>query len=278
MAPSGACYDRGRHGWSVERLDAGRFIGIIANRARADRESPLDFRRPFDRKAARWRSATPRTMTRELNVSGGVNNPGRSHVLDPEARDGNEETIGLMRFRGSPVGWVVAFAFVALACRSQGGSSGLMTISLTQAELQARVAPKFPVTIAKPLVTVTLENPKVLLPEGRDRIGLAVDIRVKLPLGKSVSGKAAALGVPRYDGASRAFYFADPTIETFEVEGMNPEHEQLVRSLVQAAAATTLERVPIYHLDHNYKQIAAAAILKETAVRNSALHLSLGLP
>jgi Protein of unknown function (DUF1439) len=175
---------------------------------------------------------------------------------------------------------LVATGLLALSCRSGSGCSAATypTIVLTRDELQAKVAPKFPVTIEKPFVTVTLENPTVLLPEGGDRVGLQLDAKVKLPLLEPFVGKAATTGKPSYDPTAKAIYFRELRVEKLELPGLKPEHEELARMATESVAAATLSTLPVYELDHNAKETVASLILKEVVVKAGAVHLTLGPP
>lgn len=178
------------------------------------------------------------------------------------------------------VAGLVVVASMHLACRSERPDTPgvLEEIALSQPELQARVAPKFPVSVRRSVVTLNLANPKVMLPEGADRIGIELDVNVTIPLLAPIAGKAAVTGALRYDASSRSFFLQDASLDKLDVGGLKPEHTELVRKAVETLARATLENFPIYRLNHNFQEAVAAAILKKAVVRDGALRLSLGLP
>jgi hypothetical protein len=166
------------------------------------------------------------------------------------------------------------------ACRNSDRHSSLTTktVTLTQAQLQSRIGRRFPVTVTKSAVSVTFENPKVILADGSDRIGIDLDVRLKVPLGPVVSGAAAITGDLRYEPSARAFFFRDPEIEKLEIQGLKAEHDQVARKAAQAVAAATLNAIPIYELDHSMTEFAASVMLREVRVKDGVLHISAGLP
>ena len=165
-------------------------------------------------------------------------------------------------------------------CWRSGGSNSLtpQTVTLTQPQLQARIAPRFPVTVSRSVATVSLENPKVLLLEGSDRIGIELDARVRFPLGKPLAGTAAITGELGYEPSAGAFLFRNPRVDKLDLAGIRPEHDEPARKAAEAVAVATLNAIPLYELNHSMTEFAASVMLRDVTVRNGALHVSVVLP
>jgi hypothetical protein len=165
-------------------------------------------------------------------------------------------------------------------CRRSGGSRSLIpqTFTLTQPQLQGRIAPRFPVTLTKSVATVSLENPKVLLRDGSGRIGIELDARVWLPLGQPLAGTAAITGELGYEPSAGAFHFRNPRIDKLDLAGIRPEHDDLARKAAEAVAMATLNAIPVYELNHSMTEFAASVMLRDVTVKNGALHVSVALP
>src|SRR5436190_10910699 len=71
-------------------------------------------------------------------------------------------------------------------------------LDIEQAELQARLAPRFPTHHCKLLIArLELANPLVVLAEGEDRIGFTADAKVTLGT-RERTGRVGFSGRPRY--------------------------------------------------------------------------------
>jgi Protein of unknown function (DUF1439) len=160
-----------------------------------------------------------------------------------------------------------------------GCASASITITRTQADLQESVAKRFPVTTEKRLVTVTFRDPKVLLQDGDDRIGLDVETEIRFPFGAPVTGRVASLGRLSYDPSAKAFYFREPIVERLEFPGIEGDRNAIARAALEAVAKPTLESIPVYTLEgRTLKETTAAYLLTEVFVREGKLHLKLGQP
>ncbi len=169
---------------------------------------------------------------------------------------------------------LVASLLVAPGCAKRE-----VVVTLTRGEIQEWVEPRFPVSKLAYLVLVTLRDPKVVLPDGTDRIGIELNVDVKIPLLAALSGKIAASGTPRYEGGTKAFYLERPSVERVEINGLKPEHEPKARAAIEKLATELLATRPIYELKgRNLKEVTASYVLRDVLIRDGKLQATLALP
>jgi len=160
-----------------------------------------------------------------------------------------------------------------------GCQSGETVVTLTRDEIQARVAPRFPITKNWLVVNVVLREPEVFLPEGTNQIGINMLVEVNIPLLKTISGHLKATAVPRYDAESKSFYLDQATIERLDLPELMPELQAKARSAIETIARQELAKQPIYELKgRNLKEMSAAYTLREVQVRDGKLRATFSLP
>lgn len=179
--------------------------------------------------------------------------------------------------RRSSKTWLIlllAFLVTIVGCKS-----GETVVTLTRDEIQARVAPRFPITKNWLVVNIVLREPEIFLPEGANQIGINMLVDVNVPLLKTISGHLKATAVPRYDTESKSFYLDQATVERLDLPGLMPELQDKARSAVESMARQELGKHPIYELKgRSLKEITAAYALKEVQVRDGKLRATFALP
>jgi len=173
--------------------------------------------------------------------------------------------------------WLI-LALVLLAT-IVGCNSNEVAVTLTRDEIQARVAPRFPITKNWLVVNIVLREPEIFLPEGANQIGINMLVEVNVPLLKTISGHLKATAVPRYDAEFKSFYLDQATVERLDLPGLMPELEAKARSSIETMARQEFAKHPIYELKgRNLKEITAAYTLKEVQVRDGKLRAIFALP
>lgn len=181
-----------------------------------------------------------------------------------------------MNIRTSKIWLILSLAILLaiVACNSNE-----VTVTLTRDEIQARVAPRFPITKNWLVVNIVLREPEIFLPEDANQIGINMLVDVNVPLLKTISGHLKATAVPRYDAESRSFYLDQATVERLDLPGLMPELQDKARSAVESMARQELGKHPIYELKgRNLKEITAAYSLREVQVRDGKLRAIFALP
>ncbi len=168
---------------------------------------------------------------------------------------------------------------VATICIGCQNASPSITISVNRHELQERLDQRFPISRKTVLIDVTLRDPEVILSEGSDRIGVALDLAGSLPLLGAVGGNVGVSGLISYRQETKQFFFHELRIDALEIKGIHAGIVATVRNAVEAAAHLALAELPVYTLDQRtFREIAAERVLKSVRVRDGKLYLELGLP
>ena len=128
---------------------------------------------------------------------------------------------------------------------------------------------------------VTLDNARIDLVEGADRIAGGVDVAVRMKLGSRelfVSGAADVSGGVRYDADQRAFFLEDPVVEELHIPGVLERHANRANSAISAALGEFYRTRPIYVLEADTAaKSAARMLLKHVEVKDEHLVVTLRL-
>ena len=164
----------------------------------------------------------------------------------------------------------VALATCGVVSRMSNGH-----LDIEQAELQARIAPRFPTHHCKiVIVCLDLSNPVVVLTEGEDRIGLDVDAKVRLA-GQERSGRVGFSGRPRYVPAEGQLFLDDLQITTLEMAGLRDDYAEIVKKHGPSLMNGQLQSRPIYTLDTATTKGALAKLtVRDVKVVNGKLRIS----
>ncbi|MCA9805468.1 MAG: hypothetical protein KC777_26035 [Cyanobacteria bacterium HKST-UBA02] len=176
---------------------------------------------------------------------------------------------------------------------------GIHEVTMTQAELQAKIDARMPHTTKS---GVTVDN--VRLDLSNDKIGISMDARAT-KLGTSYSMSGATTGTLTYNGHEGSFYFVPDTLQITNLQAdggsvgdkvgsfidkwvdskkindnkseIMAKAEEMAQSLAQKSAETVLSRVPVYTLPDDFKGNVVRVFLKDVEVKNGTViaHLSL---
>lgn len=184
----------------------------------------------------------------------------------------------LNRRRPVGAGWALAVgaacaAAVLAGCGVVARLSGHLDID--QAELQSRIAARFPTHHCKLLLAcVDLSNPVVMLKEGDDRIGFTADVSVVLGW-QQRNGRIGLSGRPRYVPQDGQLFLDDLQIDTFSLDGLPAAYAELVRLRGPDAARSALASHPLYTIDTGTaKGLLAKQTVKDVKVVNGKLRVS----
>jgi hypothetical protein len=173
---------------------------------------------------------------------------------------------------------------VVLAAAAGGAAwyllrGGTFTITLTQAELEQQLGKRFPLRKKYlELVDVAYENPRVVLTDGSDVIGIGVDARVAVPLKGDVVGGADIRTKLAYDAERTALVLHEPKLEKVQLPGVDAKLLDGVRAVANSLVSEQLPGIPVYTLKpSDAKRTIARAVLKSVTVRDGQVVLELGL-
>ncbi|MEK7412327.1 MAG: DUF1439 domain-containing protein [Planctomycetota bacterium] len=153
---------------------------------------------------------------------------------------------------------------------------------ITAGEIQAGLNAKLPYTRSYFFVfEVTLDNPRVTLVDGSEKIKAGLDIVLNIHIGnekKPLSGSVDVASGVRYDPETHQFFLIDPVIERLAVQGIPEKYEQKVGEALTKALSEYYQSHPVYTLKGtDLKQAAARLLLKKVVVIDQALVVTLGL-
>lgn len=149
-------------------------------------------------------------------------------------------------------------------------------LELGQAELQRGLERLFPVSKNDPLISIFLRDPRILLQNGRERIGLRADMVAEMPGGVTASGDVAVDGKLRYEARGGAFYLDQARIGTLHIEGVPQSYTEQIRAAVEPIVRELLATNPIYTIGGDDRASALASQqIKSVTVRNGKVFVEL---
>lgn len=177
--------------------------------------------------------------------------------------------------RRLPHAAIALLAAVVLAGCGYLGAMAQGHLDIEQAELQARIATRFPVRNCKLVIAcLDLSNPVVVLREGEDRLGLDADVRLLLGT-RERTGRIGLSGRPRYVQNDGQLFLDDLQITTLELAGFPPEYAELVKANGAVLARQALQSHPVYRLESSTAKGAfAKQAVRDVKVVNGKLRVS----
>ena len=174
----------------------------------------------------------------------------------------------------------VCIALLAAAALTGCGPLGPLAsghLDIGAAELQARLAPRFPARHCKTIIVcIELSNPQVVLHEGDDRVGLVVDVRIALGP-RERSGRIGLAGRPRYDPGQGQLFLDDLEVTTLEWPDLPAEYVDWVKLGGTLAVRKALQDHPLYTLDDSSARNALARrTVSDVTVVDGRLRVTFG--
>lgn len=157
------------------------------------------------------------------------------------------------------------------------------TLKFSEADIGARLDEKLPFSDDYFYIfNVTLENPRVDLVNGSDRIAGGMDAMLKVNLGAQtlpIDGSFDLSGGVRYEESEGAFYLNNPVIEKIRLRGLPDRFANRANSALSLGLTEFYAERPIYQFsEDDMKQATAKMVLRDVSVKNQMLHVKLGLP
>jgi Protein of unknown function (DUF1439) len=163
-----------------------------------------------------------------------------------------------------------------------GGLAVLSTmtyeISIPQSKIQEEIDKKFPIEKSAFIVNIKLQDPKVILAEGADRVRFTMDLNVSGIMSDDAQGKAEISGKIRYDRGTGQFFFSDAKIDKIDMDGTAGGLIEKFDGMLSDAMRDFLENQPLYTLDtEDVRQAVFKATLKEVVIRDKSVVLRMGI-
>ena len=139
-----------------------------------------------------------------------------------------------------------------------GLADGKLALDFSAKQIQDAIAPKFPAeNCPLPASCIKLQNPKVTLADGSDRLTMSFDTAVNF-LGQPTTGTAVVSAKPRYQASTGEIFLDDSRIENLTFKGVSPQIIDVITQYGSVLAKQSLERTPIY----SFKSAQAEKIAK----------------
>ncbi len=155
-------------------------------------------------------------------------------------------------------------------------------VRIPESELQSRLNEQLPITETYLFIfQITLDNPRVALEEGSNRVHGGLDIILNMRIDEEsepLEGSIDISGGIRYVSDNGQFFLVEPIIEKLNVQGVPEKYTDTISSAFTELIEEYYARHPIYTLNvSDGKQAAARLILKSVVVDNKELVLVMGL-
>ncbi len=176
-----------------------------------------------------------------------------------------------MQFKKACMAWMLLLI-------SQVSLAFEYTLEFTQPELQEKISAMMPVTKQTMLATVVVDNAKLELIEGSDKLAIAAKLNAQILGNLNATGDVKIQGTLSYNAKEGAFYLKNPEIIELNINEIPPKFHDQVKQLAQKGVAKKLSNQPVYKLkDDDTKQSLAKSMLKSLQVKNKTLIATLGL-
>jgi len=152
----------------------------------------------------------------------------------------------------------------------------------SEPELQQKLGDRLPLTKNYLFIfDVTLDEPRVDLVDGSDRIGAGIDVILNIKVGESqtpLGGSVDVIGGVKYVPEQGEFFITDPEIVSLNIQGLPSAYAERAGDVVSRALAEYYRTRPIYSLEGtDASHVATKLLLKDVAVEDQELVVTLGL-
>ncbi len=152
------------------------------------------------------------------------------------------------------------------------------TLVLTREDLQREVDRKFPIEKRELVAVVRLSEPRVLLNEGSDRIGLGVTVTLEAPGIKPLSGHIEADGEVHYDPEQGTLFLDYARLEKLEAKGLSERDAKLAQEILNPLLNSALAHIPLYRLNPNDpRQARLRGTVKSLKVESGRVVIKFGV-
>lgn len=150
---------------------------------------------------------------------------------------------------------------------------------ISQADIQSRIEPQFPVEKCVLVFCIELDKPFVKLRDDRARIEFGSEALMEVAFSKDqYDGNAGFSGELKYISEESAFFLQDSKLEYLEVNGVSEEHKKDLDQLAALLVSEYLRANPIFSFKGTALELFAPWLeLKEVNVRDEILSIRLGL-
>lgn len=165
--------------------------------------------------------------------------------------------------------WLACATVLLLCC-----SAPLRTEVLIAPEsIEQSIAGAFPIGEQLSVLTVEVTDPRIILEEGADVIGLRLVVRVSIAAVAQTEGSLVIVGKLRYVIEESTFYLSEPSIRDLTIPGLDAQYIAPVQDAINTALGVALTKIPIHELESG----ATRMFLKSVVVRDGQIVAELGM-
>jgi len=148
--------------------------------------------------------------------------------------------------RGAAGALVTALALLPAAHAGYNVWTGEYTVP--QAELQARIETRFPLTLRyAQWIEVQVLHPRLGLDAATGRAAITMDVSVRSPLSpQAMAGLLTVSSRLRFDAASRSVRLTDPDADRIVFKGLPAAEAAQLQAIGQAVAQQALQDYPVH--------------------------------
>lgn len=177
---------------------------------------------------------------------------------------------------------LAAAGLVLAGCSTLNAVTALLgnQINFTQPQLQQSLNRNFPKHYDKfgGLVSMTLLNPRLSIPQGGNRLRLDFDVGLGA-LGSDSSrpsGHFALTSAMRYDATTRGLHLQDPAIEEVNVPTLGGMMNTSARGLLNSWLADYARDEPVYRFDNSLLDRLGSRRIGRTDIEDGQVVVRLG--
>ncbi len=153
-------------------------------------------------------------------------------------------------------------------------------VNFSQPQLQQALNRNFPKHYDKVggLVSLTLLNPRLSIPQGSDRLRLDFDVGLG-GLGSDSSrpsGRFALTSALRFDPGTRGLHLQNPSLESVDVPSLGGVMNASTRGLLNSWLVDYARDEPVYRFDNNLLDRLGARRISSTQIENGQVVVHLG--
>ena len=159
-------------------------------------------------------------------------------------------------------------------CVKNIDSNGL-TLNVPQSELNTKSS-KFPIKKNFVFANVNIEQPKIFIKEGQDRLSAKIDLSLSALFIPKSKGVFEISGVPYFNKEKSAIFLEDVNIEdlTFTDLVLNKNFTKNLITNMTPIIDQIFSNIPIYEID---KSSFKGSFVKDVKIENSELLVTFGL-
>ena len=170
--------------------------------------------------------------------------------------------------------WILILGGLVAGCSTLGAVAGLLgnQVAFTAPQLQSYMDKRFPRDYDKlnGLVTLTVLNPRLSIPQGSHRLQLDFDVGFGA-LGQDSrrpSGHFAVASGLRFDTQTMGLHLDQPTLESVDVPSLGGAMNGTGRELVNRWLADYARNEPVYKFDNSLIQRLGSRRIGATTIDN----------